>query len=428
MLADFVKLPKIWRSVPDFTGLAPLRLLRASSQVLACDGDVVISDPCELLLIQWVWFAGQEDKHFLLSPEHRWIWLCERDRRELRHFYGRHPSNPFFASSCEGGGRLQINWPEFPAPSLPQVHQQPVLVPMRPFNEYATTHFGHFVVELLPLLLVAEMLSLPLLLSRPLPTWALELLDGIGLSQLRRRCLPVPSNTPTSVDLGRAAVQLQSLQGRLLRVPPAFAAALLRRMSMLEPRHTTGLRQECQQVAVLSRQRLARHHRWSNEGSLYARESTHRYHQLFPEALGVAGLRQRLCDRNITVVVAALGSAAYQLFLSREMTCAVVLLCGGFDPTAPSKWFSTFAPFRHRFWLLYRATSNATDWNAPFSHHPQHVDRAVSIAAADQRKPCRLPIPLGDDIRLLPPEAPLGVMPSFGVDFSAEAPFGSHTR
>ena len=117
MLADFVKLPKIWRSVPDFTGLAPLRLLRASSQVLACDGDVVISDPCELLLIQWVWFAGQEDKHFLLSPEHRWIWLCERDRRELRHFYGRHPSNPFFASSCEGGGRLQINWPEFPAPS-----------------------------------------------------------------------------------------------------------------------------------------------------------------------------------------------------------------------------------------------------------------------------------------------------------------------
>ena len=417
-LADSVKLPQSWRSVPDFTGLAPLRLIRSSSDDLGCGGDVVISDPCNLLMLQWVWFAGQEEKHFFLSPEQRWIWLCERDRRELRHFYGRDAGHPFFASSCERKGRVRISWPEFPVASIPRLNQQPLLVPMRPFNEYGTTHLGHFVVELLPLLLVAEMLSLPLLVSRPLPTWALELLEGVGLSQLSNFCWPVPSKTRASVHLGRAEIQLHSLQGRLLRVQPAFAAALLRSISMQVQPPPTLRREDPQQVAVLSRQRLARHHRWSNEGSLYAGALSHQYHQLFPEALGVQGVRQRLRDCNITVVVAAIGSAAYQLFLSRDVTCVVVLLCGGFDPTAPSKWFSTFAPFRHRFWLLYQDTPNSSDWNASFSHQPQHVDRAVSIAVGAQRQNCRTPMPLGDDTRLLPPEAPLGAMPSFGIDFS----------
>jgi len=418
VLADFLKLPTRWRSVPDFTGVAPQRLTRTSSQVLGCDGDVVIGDPCELLLIHWVWFAGKEDKHFYLSPQQRWIWLCERDRRELRHFYGRHPNKPFFASSCEGKGRIQINWPDFSFASIPHLFTSAVLVPTRPFNEYATTHFGHFVVELLPLLLVAEMLSLPLLVSRPLPSWACDLLNGVGLNQLCNYCVSVPPNLSVSVDLGRAEIQLQSLQGRLLRVQPTYAADLLQSISMLEPFNSTVPQQERQQVAVLSRQRLIRHHRWSNEDLLYDGSRRHEYHQFFPETLGVVGLRQRLCDCNITVVVAAIGSAAYQLFLSRQVRCVVVLLCGSFDPAAPSKWFSTFAPFRHRFYLLYQSSPNATDWNASFSHKPQHVDRAVSIAVGDQRRSCRLPIPLGGDICLLPPEAPLGVMPSFGIDFS----------
>ena len=404
--------------MPDFTGLAPIRLIRTSSDVLGCGGDVVISDPCKLLLIQWVWFAGQEEKHFFLSPEHRWIWLCARDRRELRHFYGRDASNPFLASSTDGVGWVQINWPEFPVASIPRLHQQPLLVPMRPFNEYATTHLGHFVVELLPLLLVAEMLSLPLLVSRPLPSWALDLLDGLGLNRLRNNCLPVPSLTDVSVGLGRAQIQLQTLQGRLLRVQPAFAAALLQRLSMQVLPSPTVLHEDRQQVAVLSRQHLVRHRRWSNEDSLYAGSRSHSYHQLFPETLGVVGLQQRLCDGNITVVVAAIGSSAYQLFLNRQVISAVVLLCGGFDPAAPSKWFSTFAPFRHRFWLLYRSTRDVPDWNTPFSHHPQHVDRAVSIAVGAQRKNCLTPIPLGKDIRLLSPETPLGAIPSFGIDFS----------
>lgn len=417
-MADSAKLPQRWFSVPDLTGLAPLRLISLTGEALGCSGDVVISDPCELLLIQWVWFSGQEEKHFFLSPEQRWIWLCARDRRELPHFYGCRASNPFFAFSGDGDDRLQIHWPDFPDVSIPHLHPQPVLVPMRPFNEYSTTHFGHFVVELLPLLLVAEMLSLPLLLSRPLPSWAHDLLDGVGMSQLLNHCLPVPPTTPASADLGRAEVQLHRLQGRLLGLQPSLAADLLRSLSAPLPRLQIGSSEERQQVGVLSRQRLARHQRWSNEDALYDGPTTHNYHQFIPEALGVASLSQSLLDRNITVVVAAIGSAAYQLFLNRQVMCRVVLLCGGFNPAAPSQWFSTFEPFRHRFWLLYRYTRAATDWNAPFSHKPQHVDRAVSMTARAQLGSCSDPIFLGEHIWLLPSEASLGALPSFGIDFS----------
>ena len=367
--------------------------------------------------MHWVWFAGQEEKHFLLSPEQRWIWLCSRDRRELHHFYGRDACNPFFKFSGDCPRSVQINWPGFPAASIPHLHHQPVLVPMRPFNEYCTTHLGHFVVELLPLLLVAELLSVPLLVSRPLPPWAVDLMDGVGVSQLRNYCLPVSPASSVSAELGRAEIQLHSLQARLLRVQPAFAAALLRGLSMQSPTTQIVSCEERLQVDVLSRKRLSRHHRWTNEEALYTGSRTHCYHQLFPETLGVAGLRERLCDRDVAVVVAAIGSAVYQLFLNRTFRCVVVLLCGDFDPEAPSKWFSTFAPFSHLFWLLYRSGSDVTDWNAPFVHHPEHVDRAVSIAAGGQRWSGRSPIPLADDIYLLPPEAPLGSMPSFGIDF-----------
>ncbi|QNI85697.1 hypothetical protein SynPROS71_01917 [Synechococcus sp. PROS-7-1] len=411
-LAD---LPSIWTPSPDCTGFSVVRRLRLGGDQRMPMGWIALSDPLELLLFHWVWFAGQEDKQWFMHPGSRSLWLCERDRRELHHFYGRHRNQPLFQRLDDGTLRLSCDRRDFPVQDASALDRQPLLVAMRPFNEYSVTHFGHFVIELLPLLLLARRLQQKLLLSRPLPVWATELLQLADLRDLESWVLPLPCRQGSSVCLGRGDLSAHVVRGQLLRLQPGFAASLLQEIAHCGPSERPLMSGASAKVAVLSRSHLPKHQRWMNEAELLSMECQHTYQRVVPEQLGVLGLREALRREGIHVVVMAIGSAAYQLFLDQEGRLPVVLLCGNLNPDDPSRWLGTFEPFRQRCWLLFHKRPVNGDWNAPFSHHPNHVDQVVTLASSGMSP--RDPLAIGHGVWILPPGVSFGVTPRFGVDF-----------
>ncbi|WP_156098047.1 glycosyltransferase 61 family protein [Synechococcus sp. KORDI-100] len=401
--------------MPEFTGLAPVWLQKVPGVLHTNDGLIALSDPCDLTVLRWNWFGGQEDKNFSLNSYRNWIWLCQRDRRELHHFYGKDSQAPFFRLDPDNSGFLDLCWPDI-SPPIPQVNRtQTLLVPVRPFNEYSTTHFGHFVIELLPLMLVAQRLRIPVLTSLSLPVWALQLLQTAGLSSLVGWIRSMDSFALSSHRLPRATIQSAGIRSRLIRLQPSLAAGLLTNLSKRPERFLQSRQSGDIKVAVLSRQKHPDHRRWINESELHNSPTRHDYVQLFPEELGVIGLHQRLLDIRTDVVLAAIGSAAYQLFLNPESSHRVLLLCGRFDLSSPSRWFSTYEPFRARFWFLCEEMNGQHDWNEAFRHAPADIDRAVSLLT--DRPFLETPVRVGPAACLVPPGCPLPSMPSFGVDF-----------
>lgn len=411
-LAD---LPSIWTSAPDCTGFSVVRRIYLDGDRRMPAGWIALSDPLELLLLQWVWFAGQEDKHFLLHPATRSLWLCARDRRELHHFYGCRRDQPLFHPCSDGTFRLFPLPRDRPVQEVRAPHRQPLLLAMRPFNEYSVTHFGHFVIEALPLMLMARRLQRPLLISRPLPGWAEQLLQLAGLLDLQRWVLPLPCAAGAALSLGRGDVSAHRVQGQVLRLQRGLAASLLQAIASQGAARCSLKPTAAARVAVLSRSHLPRHQRWMNEDALLQLESQHTYQRLVPEALRVLGLRDALRRQGIHAVVMAIGSAAYQLFLDQESHRPVVLLCGTLNPDSPSRWLGTFAPFLDQCWLLFHKRPVNGDWNAPFCHDPEHVDQAVTLASSGTRLSHAWAC--GGGVWLLPPGVPLVPMPPFGVDF-----------
>lgn len=411
-LAD---LPSIWTPSPDCTGFSVVRRLQLGGDRQMPLGWIALSEPLELLLFQWVWFAGQEDKHWYLHPGTRSLWLCARDRRELHHFYGRHRDQPLFQSLDDGTLRLSSDRRDLPVQEASALDRQPLLLAMRPFNEYSVTHFGHFVVELLPLLLLARRLQRKLLLSRPLPVWAIELLQLAGLRDLESWVLPLPCLQGSSDCLGRGNLSAHVVQGQLLRPQPGFAASLLQEIAHYGACDRRLISGASARVAILSRSHLPRHQRWMNEAELLSMECQHTYQRLVPEQFGVLGLRDALRREGIHVVVLAIGSAAYQLFLDQEIRLPVVLLCGDLNPDRPSRWLGTFEPFREQCWLLFHKRPVNGDWNAPFSHQPNHVDQAVTLASSGNGP--RHLLNVGHGVWILPPGVCFEAKPPFGVDF-----------
>ena len=414
-MQNLVEPSSVWNRVPDFTGQVEIHLVWLAGMDRLPRGTIALSEPMQLLILQWTWFSGQEDKHFLFEPTSQSIWLCARDHRELHHFYGRTPEKPLL-KPLEGDSYLL----ESHLTTLKDATQSPtnknecLLVPMRPFNEYSTTHFGHFVVELLPLLMVAKRLDLKVLLSRELPPWASELLGIAGLEDLEDCICPFREIACLGGSLPRAELSGAEVNARLVKLQPSLAAGLLRSLSRccIDPNNEEL---HSSPVAVLSRSHLTRHQRWFNEKELLKCKGNHSYVCLIPERLGVMGLSQYLSQARIKAVVMAIGSAAYQLFLNPEIWQPVVLLCGTINPDAPGRWLSTFWPFRQRFWLLFHQGQSNGDWNAPFTHSTDHIEKALSLALSGQSYD-KL-ISFGHQVSILPPGVMMGHEPPFGVDF-----------
>lgn len=413
-MQNLVEPSSVWSQVPDFTGQVVIRLLWLSGMDRSPSGPIALSAPIQLLILQWTWFGGQEDKHFLFEPMSRSVWLCARDRRELHHFYGRHPEEPLLKPLQGNSFLLDSHLEAQLIDKNISKKSECLLVPMRPFNEYCTTHFGHFVVELLPLLMVAKKLGLKVLLSRDLPSWASELLALTGLEDLEDWICPFREIAHSGGSLPRADLSGAEVSARLVKLKPSLAASLLNGLSQCRADSNTA-DLCCSSVAVLSRSHRARYQRWMNEQELLQRNDCYAYVPLIPEQLGVMGLRDRMSQIRVKAVVVAVGSAAYQLFLNPDMWQPVVLLCGTVNPEVPGRWLSTFWPFRQRFWLLFHQGQRNGDWNAPFTHSPDHIEKALSLALSGQ--PCHQLINFGQQVSLLPPGVTMGHEPPFGVDF-----------
>ena len=413
-LQNLADLPSIWRQVPDFTAQAPIQRIQLNAHGSSQAGWIALSAPLDVLLLQWVWFGGQEDKHWLLHLPTQSIWLCARDRRELFSFYGDVATRPLFRPLADQPSLIEFANPSLCIHQVSSDQERTLLVPMRPFNEYSSTHFGHFVVELMPLLLVASHLQMTLLLSRSLPVWAQELLHLAGLSALIERCRSFKAVADSSCALGRCDLRAGHLRAQLVKLQPELAAALMAELACDPLDHAVAAGRQGP-VVVLSRSHLPRHRRWMNEEHLLRHQSRYRYVQLKPEELGVFGLRDRLQALDAQAVVMAIGSAAYQLFLDARNQRPVILLCGCMNPDAPSKWLSTYLPFRKRFWLLFQRSGSNAEWNMPFQHSPVHIEQAV-VMALSGRRPRQL-LRCDHNTWILPPDASMGAAPSFGVDF-----------
>ena len=416
MARTFSELPRLWYLMKEISSVSSSRTLTVANSDLGVEGQIFIADAVDVLAIQWAWFEDSEFKHFYFFPDFSSVYLCARDRAELHFFYGSPPHGRFLLETANPNV-FSLKLPELRIDDIraPQASTNSnLLIPVQPFNDYSSTHFGHFVIEQLPLMLVADCLGARLLVSRSLTSWAQQLLDLANLKHLQHNIYPFKDSRIARADLGRATIQSKYLRARFIKLERKLSASLLKAIAS----QPCPIRSSSNpiRVAVLSRLKMHKHQRWTNENELYKPELKHQYQQLFPEKLGVMGLRTHLHSSCASVVVSAIGSACYQLFLDKKRRYEVILLFGDFNLSRPSQWFSTYLPFKHLFWMLLRSVNYHPKWNMPFQVSPDLIDVAVEIVL--QQEDVENPIFLQDGFTLLPPRFDLKLDLPFGVDFS----------
>lgn len=340
----------------------------------------LISQASSLGIIRKIW-SRSDYRCFYIFHKYSEIWLTNTDWQVLNCFAKLFHVTQ--SSASESRLSVETSFCSYSASSLIQ----------RPYALCAewssrgsySFHFGHFIIDIIPLLLSLDLIYPGQLIKLVIPTlspWALEVLDIYGLLSLSN-LLEVTSSQESTIQHSGDSVRYLSLNNvRLVKLARSLKYEILR-AGFNVPR--LKYQPEGTRVLVLSRGKLPSNapKRWVNEIECIDACSKCEVQVEYPEKIGPNGLINLISQYKPSLIIGSAGSALHQLLVVNNITPRVCIVMGGMDPKRIWKTqLSDFLYAGDRISILCIKDSINTDWNATFVIHP-FVFRSVIANLAD---------------------------------------------
>jgi hypothetical protein len=234
-------------------------------------------------------------------------------------------------------------------------------------------HFGHFIIDIIPLLIAIYLMypksQLKLIVSS-FPLWAVELLEIYGLSFLSNRLANISMEESNVENFNNSVKYLCLKDVNFIKLARSFKHEMLKiGFPVLQltyaPQRT--------RILVLSRGKLNNNasKRWTNELECIDACNNYEVKIIYPEQIGPRSLVNIIQDLKPALIIGCAGSALHQLLVVNNLSARVCIILGGMDPN--SIWNSQLSDFlyaKERVSIVYIKRDQNCDWNSTFEIHP----------------------------------------------------------
>lgn len=369
----------------NVTIISDLSTVLPSSITSTSLGNVRIYKPVQLFVQIVSWHGNNDYRSFFIieGSSTYYMWLCEEDLAWLHcfsphiHLLGHNTADVILPCEVSMAASSSVS------PLLIEA------VPRGPFS----FHFGHFIVDTLPLLLMCRDIEAYSktsyrLLSIASHSWQHELvLIGTGNCQRYLQTIDFKKGLVSHYD--RYSVSTFRLTASFIDLKAKHRSSFFSRFYSRSQSSTIMSRAQTnatRKVAVISRnERNIRNRRLNNETDFNGLFLDIYYELLLPSSYGPANLYARILHSQFSAVLGVHGSALFQFFLYGMCNMPIVMLTNSLSLEYP--WcgqMADFLPFKGRFWFLSKTSSlhSPSDWNTSSSFELSPVTEIVSLISS----------------------------------------------